>query len=84
MEITSELGKTLDAVSDKVFVRTLIISLLFTNPAYFIPLVLECSIAGINIYKDIKDKNPESHMIGKVKSEIPLFINCYKFYEFVY
>lgn len=67
MEITSELGKTLDAVSDKVFVGTLIISLLFTNPAYFIPLVLEGSIAGINIYKDIKDKNPESHMIGKVK-----------------
>ena len=67
MKITSELGKTLDAVSDKVFVGTLITSLLFINPVYFIPLTLEGTIAGINIYKDIKDKNPESHMTGKIK-----------------
>lgn len=67
LESTSELGKDLDATTDKVFVGTLMISLILTNPVYLIPFVLEGTIAGINIYKKIKDKNPESHMIGKVK-----------------
>lgn len=67
LQSTSELGKDLDATTDKVFVGTLMISLILINPIYLIPFVLEGSIAGINIYKKIKDKNPESHMIGKVK-----------------
>lgn len=67
LESTSDLGKDLDATTDKVFVGALMISLILTNPIYLIPFVLEGSIAGINIYKKIKDKNPESHMIGKVK-----------------
>lgn len=67
LNITSELGKDLDAFSDKIFVGTLMISLLFTNPMYFIPFLLEGTIAGININKKIKNENPESHMIGKVK-----------------
>lgn len=64
---TSELGKDLDATTDKVFVGTLMLSLIITNSVYLIPFILEGTIAGINIYKKIKDKNPESHMIGKVK-----------------
>ena len=67
MNTTSDLGKDLDAVTDKVFVGTLMISILLTNPMYIVPLILEGTIATININKKIKNKNPESHMIGKVK-----------------
>lgn len=67
MNTISDLGKDLDAVTDKVFVGTLMISILLTNPIYIIPLVLEGTIAGVNINKKIKNRNPESHMIGKVK-----------------
>lgn len=67
MKSTSDLGKDLDAVTDKVFIGTLLTSLLLVNPIYGIPLILEGTIAGINTYKKIKNKNPESHMIGKIK-----------------
>lgn len=67
MNTTSDLGKDLDAVTDKVFVGTLMISILITNPMYIVPFILEGTIAGINIYKKIKNENPESHMTGKIK-----------------
>ncbi len=67
LHITSEFGKDLDAFTDKIFVGTLMISLIFTNPFYIAPLIMEATIAGININKKIKNRNPESHMIGKVK-----------------
>ena len=74
LKITSDLGKDLDAFSDKLFVGTLMISLLLTNPIYSIPLVLEGTIAGININKKLKNKNPESHMVGKVKMTVLYFL----------
>lgn len=67
MKTTSALGRDLDAIADKVFVGTLMVTLLLTNVAYSIPLVLEGAIATVNIYKKINDKNPGSHMIGKIK-----------------
>ena len=65
--VTSELGKDLDAFTDKVFAGTLMIALTIINPFYVLPLLMELSIAGINIKKKINDENPESHLIGKIK-----------------
>lgn len=65
--VTSEIGKDLDAFTDKVFVGTLLISLVIANPVYLLPLIMESTIAGINVNKKIKNQNPESHLIGKVK-----------------
>lgn len=67
LEATSDFGKDLDAVTDKVFVATLLASLVFINPVYIIPLILEGKIAAININKKLKNKDPKSHMIGKFK-----------------
>lgn len=66
-EATSDFGKDLDAVTDKIFVGTLLASLVFINPIYSIPLILEGKIAAININKKLDNKDPKSHMIGKVK-----------------
>lgn len=67
LKITSELGKDLDAVTDKVFVGTLIASLLFTNITYILPLILETVIASINVYKKVHNQRTGSTMMGKVK-----------------
>lgn len=67
LEITSEFGKDLDAFTDKLFVGTLLISLVITNPFYAMPLLMEIAIAGINVNKKINNQKAESHMIGKVK-----------------
>ena len=66
--LTSELGKDLDAVCDKVFAGTLLIAASFANPILLCNLALEGAISGINIYKSIKGEEVHSTFVGKVKT----------------
>lgn len=67
MKVTSDLGKDLDAATDKIFIGTLMLSLVITNVIYLLPFVMEGLISSINITKKLKNKNPETSMVGKVK-----------------
>lgn len=68
LEIESELGADLDAVTDKVFVGTLLIASAFFNPILLCNLGLEGAIAGINIKQKLSGKETGSTMIGKYKT----------------
>lgn len=67
-ELQSELGKDLDAVTDKVYVGTLLIASAFFNPILLCNLGLEGAIAGINIKQKLSGKETGSTMIGKYKT----------------
>lgn len=67
-ELVSELGKDLDAVTDKVYVGTLLIASAFFNPILLCNLGLEGAIAGINIKQKLSGKDTGSTMIGKYKT----------------
>lgn len=67
-KLTSELGKDLDAVTDKVFASTLLLAASFSNPILLCNLALEAVIAGINIHQKVKGKEPSSSLTGKVKT----------------
>ena len=67
-ELQSELGKDLDAVTDKVFVGTLLIASAFFNPLLLCNLGLEGAIAAINIKQKLSGEETGSTMIGKYKT----------------
>lgn len=67
-ELTSELGKDLDAVTDKVFASTLLLAASFSNPILLCNLGLEGIIAGINIHQKVKGNTPSSSFTGKIKT----------------
>lgn len=73
---TSEYGKLLDQISDKVFVGIIGINLLFFNINYILSIVGEIIISVVNVY--YKSKYPtlkiNSTLIGKIK-ETPLFLS---------
>lgn len=66
--LTSELGETLDAVTDKVFSSTLLLAASFTNPILVCNLGLEGVVAGINTYKKLNNQPVKSSMVGKAKT----------------
>ena len=66
--LTSNLGKDLDAITDKVFATTLLIAGAITNPILLCNLGLEAYIASINIKEKLKGKKPESTPAGKAKT----------------
>lgn len=66
--ITSELGRELDAVSDKFFASALIIPLIINTPIFLINLALECIIGTTNLIGKIKNKKPKTIFIGKIKT----------------
>lgn len=68
--LTSEVGKNLDALADKVFAGTLLISLISTNLMYCVTLFLELIIGGVNVTQAFNGHNPKTHMIGKVKATL--------------
>lgn len=72
---TSEYGKLLDQVADKIFSSLTGISLCILNPLFLVNLLGEAIIATINLA--YKSKNPnlniKSSIIGRIK-EWPLFI----------
>ncbi len=66
--VTSELGKDLDAVSDKVFALTLIAPLVLQNPLYLTNVILELFIGISNLQAEFNNKKPKTIFIGKVKT----------------
>lgn len=73
---TSEYGKLLDQITDKVFAILLGIDLAIINPLFIIPILGESLIAAINLkYKlNHKDLAHKSTLIGRIK-EFPLFLS---------
>jgi len=67
-KLTSELGKALDAITDKVFACTLLLAAAVTNPILLSNLGLETIIAGINVSKKLNGFPVESSYIGKAKT----------------
>lgn len=68
--LTSDLGRDLDAIADKVFAGTLLISLCTINPVYLINLVLELSIGATCAYKKTHNVDVRTCLIGKIKTII--------------
>lgn len=66
--VSSEFGRLLDACTDKVFAFSLIFPLIFINKILLINLILENVIGLINIKSDIKNNNPRTIIVGKIKT----------------
>ena len=67
-KLTSELGKNLDALADKLFSGTLLIAASIANPLLLMNVGLEMAIAGVNIYHVAKGNKTESTYMGKAKT----------------
>ncbi len=65
---TSELGKDLDAICDKIFAGTLLVAASIFNPLLILNLSLETVIATINVKRKVNGQKPFSLMIGKAKT----------------
>lgn len=79
---TSEYGRLLDTISDKMFALGLIIPFLFTNPLIILPtMLLEIAIGAVNVKSKIKQNNPHSTLLGKVKTNF-LYISLTLLYLF--
>ena len=66
--LTSELGKDLDAICDKVFAGTLLLGASAFNPMLLINLVFEAVIAIINVKGKLETQSPRSLYVGKIKT----------------
>lgn len=64
----SELGKDLDATSDKVFASSLLIAESFFNPIILFNLIFELIIGAINVKEKFTGATPRSLYIGKIKT----------------
>ena len=67
-KLQSELGKDLDAVTDKVFSTTLLGAASVSNPLLLLNIGLEAVIALINTDKKLKGYETASTMTGKLKT----------------
>lgn len=65
---TSEFGRKLDALTDKLFAAALLIPLIVINPALLTVLTMEGVISGVNVYSQLSDNTPKTEFIGKVKT----------------
>jgi len=66
--LSSEFGKDLDAICDKIYAGGLIIPLVIKDSKYFALVSLESIISLITVYSKLNEKDPSSSMIGKIKS----------------
>ncbi len=66
--LQSELGKDLDAVTDKIFSTTLLAAAAFANPLLLLNIGLEGVISLINTDKKLKGYETSSTMTGKLKT----------------
>lgn len=66
--IISELGRKLDAVTDKVFSLSLTIPLAIINPIFFINIILESFIGITNLIAQAAGIEPRTIFIGKIKT----------------
>ena len=67
-KLVSELGKDLDAICDKVFALSLLISASIFKPVLVWNILAEVIIAIINIREKITDRKPKSLYVGKIKT----------------
>ena len=68
---TSEYGRKLDAISDKMYALGILIPLIISNPVLLLPtLILEATISTISIKKEMDNKKPYSTFLGKFKASI--------------
>lgn len=67
-KVVSQFGAKLDAVSDKVFASSLLLSLTKKAPILLILVIFELIISGMNLYYYKKLKKSETLMIGKIKT----------------
>ena len=77
---TSNFGKHLDPICDKIFIMGLVIPLI-TNKIMTLTLILEGIISMINLNSENKNNNPKSTYLGKFKTGVLslLLINSYLF-----
>ena len=66
--LTSDFGRDLDALTDKIFAGTILISLLPLYPLLGVNLALEAIIGGTNTLSKIKNNDPKSSVVGKIKT----------------
>ena len=66
----TELGKDLDAITDKVYTSTLLLALALSNLLLMPTLIIEFLIAVVNINYKLKNRNPMTIYIGKVKTAV--------------
>lgn len=66
--LTSDLGRDLDAVADKLFAATLLISLSTVNPIYLISLLMEIVIGSICANKKMNKIDIRTCKVGKLKT----------------
>lgn len=65
---TSEFGRELDPITDKLFASSLLVPLIVTNPVLIINFILEGVIAVINLHSRLNDNKPRTCYTGKVKT----------------
>ena len=66
--LSSQLGADLDAVTDKIYVGTLLLAGSINNPYLLVNTALEGVIASINLKQKMSDNKPSSTMMGKIKT----------------
>lgn len=66
----SKYGEKADPICDKILGICALITTLFINPFMAIPLILEASIAGVNVINYFKTKKIKSSGVGKIKTVI--------------
>ena len=66
--LTSELGRDLDTIADKLFAATLLISLSTVNPIYLFSLAFEAVIGGVCSYKKLHHLDIRTCKVGKIKT----------------
>lgn len=70
-DAVSELGRKLDAISDKIFALSVIsLSIMMGNSIMFLPLILEGLIAFVNIAFKTKGVVSKTNRVGKFKTVI--------------
>lgn len=67
-DVVSQFGAKLDAVSDKVFATSLLLSLVRKAPILVIVVILEVIIAIMNLYFYKNLKKSETLYVGKIKT----------------
>jgi len=66
--LTSKLGADLDAITDKVFSGTLLLTAAIPNPVLFLNLLLELVISYTNVKNRFEGENVSSSYVGKAKT----------------
>ena len=64
----SDFGVKLDAVCDTLFALGIMIPAIIKYPVLLINLLLELCISYINMLSELKNNNPKSNAIGKIKT----------------